>query len=147
AAPQGIRSIAVLPFKIIGPQDADQYLGLGLTDALITRLGSLNEIVVRPTSAVQKFARADQDPLLAGKELGVESVLDGHVQRSGDGIRVTVQMPSVKGGAQLWTATLDGESSAIFALEDSISSRVAQAMTRNLTGQEQALLTKRYTNN
>ena len=141
------RSIAVLPFKTLGAQGNDEYLGLGLADALITRLGNLKQIVVRPTTAMQKFAGNDQDPVAAGRELGVEVVLDGHVQRSGDTIRVTVQLLSAKDGAQLWTGKFDGQYNGIFAVQDSISNQVAQAMAPNLTGEEREYLTKHYTEN
>ncbi|HYU24668.1 MAG TPA: winged helix-turn-helix domain-containing protein, partial [Thermoanaerobaculia bacterium] len=77
------RSIAVLPFKSLGRAD-DAYLGLGMADVLITRLSNVHGIVVRPTTAVRRFDKPDQDPLAAGHELRVESALDGTIQRTGD---------------------------------------------------------------
>lgn len=69
ASGKAIRSIAVLPFKPLSHDSADDYLGLGLADTLITRLSSLNRIVVRPTSAVRKYADLGQDPVQAGREV------------------------------------------------------------------------------
>lgn len=94
-----IKSVAVLPFKPVGAEDSDEYLRLGLTDALITKLSNLKQILVRPTNAVRKYG--DQDALAAGRELGVEAVLEGNVQRIGQQIRVTVQLVSVRDGRLL----------------------------------------------
>ncbi|MGI8882956.1 MAG: winged helix-turn-helix domain-containing protein [Pyrinomonadaceae bacterium] len=74
-----VKSIAVLPFKSVKAGD-DEYLRLGLTDAIVTKLSNLKQIVVRPTNAVRKYDA--QDPLTAGRELGVDAVLDGTFSRS-----------------------------------------------------------------
>src|SRR4029077_15276981 len=71
----------------------------------------------------------------------------GNVQRSGERIRVTVQLVSVHDAATLWTEKFDGEFTDIFAIEDSMSNQVAQAMMLKLSGDEKSLLTKRYTEN
>ena len=96
-----MKTIAVLPFKQIGAEVNDEYLGLGMADALITKLSNVHQFTVRPTSAVRKYVGAEQDPLAAGRELGVEAVLDGSVQSSGDRLRVTVQLLRVSDGAPL----------------------------------------------
>ena len=77
-----IRSLAVLPFHSISMDSP--YLGLGLADVLINRLGTLPQITVRPTSAIRKFGDAASDPLSAGRELGVDAVLEGNLQRDGN---------------------------------------------------------------
>jgi DNA-binding winged helix-turn-helix (wHTH) protein/TolB-like protein/Tfp pilus assembly protein PilF len=141
------KSIAVLPFKTLGDNKTDEYLSLGLADALITRLGNLKQITVRPTSAVQKFAGNHQDPVAAGRDLSVELVLDSRVQRIENRIRVTVQMINTEDGATLWTEKFDGRFTDIFAVQDSISNKVAQAIRLNLTDEEKKLLTERHTDN
>ena len=83
-------SMAVLPFKFIGGE-ADEYLGLGMADALITRLSNLRHIAVRPTSSVRKCS-GREDSVLVGRELGVEWVLDGSVQKSRKRLPITVQL-------------------------------------------------------
>src|SRR5207237_1229715 len=95
------RSIAVLPFKSLGGKD-DAYLGLGMTDVLITRLSNVHGIVVRPTTAVRRFEKPDQDPVAAGRELRVESVLDGTIQHIGDQVRITVRLWNVSDGRTIW---------------------------------------------
>ncbi|HXI94222.1 MAG TPA: tetratricopeptide repeat protein [Blastocatellia bacterium] len=141
-----VRSIAVLPFKPLGANEGDEHLGLGLADALITRLSNIRQIAVRPTSAVVKYAGA-QDPAAAGRELRVEAVLEGAIQRSWERVRLTVQLVSVSEERPLWAGKFDEMFTDIFAVEDSISEQVARALTLRLTGEERKLLGKRYTEN
>ena len=142
-----VRSIAVLPFKPLGANEGDEHLGLGLADALITRLSNIRQIAVRPTSAVMKYAGTGNDPAAAGRQLKVEAVLDGAIQRSGERVRVTVQLVSVSEERPLWAGKFDERFTDIFAVEDSISEQVAHALTLRLTGEERKLLGKRYTEN
>jgi TolB-like protein/Tfp pilus assembly protein PilF len=142
-----VRSIAVLPFKPLGANEGDEHLGLGLADALITRLSNIRQIAVRPTSAVMKYTGAGHDPAAAGRQLKVEAVLDGAIQRSGERVRVTVQLVSVSEETPLWAGKFDEMFTDIFAVEDSISEQVAHALTLRLTGEERKLLGKRYTEN
>lgn len=141
------RSVAVLPFRSLGKQVDDDHLGLGMTDAVITKLSNLRQLVVRPTSAVLRYAEATVDPARAGHELAVESLLDGKVQKSGDRIRVTVQLIRVDNGQPLWAQTFDDRFTDIFAVEDSISEKVAHALAVKFQGQEQRELTRHYTDN
>jgi serine/threonine-protein kinase len=88
-----------------------------------------------------------QDALLAGRELGVESVLEGSLQRRGNKIRVTVRLLNVSNGASLWAGTFDEEMTDIFALQDTIAQRVVHALALELSSEDRMLLTKRYTEN
>lgn len=144
-----IKSIAVLPFKTLGAIGAsdDEYLGLGLADALITTLSNLRQLVVRPTNAVIRFSDPAQDLVIAGSELGVNVVLDGWVQRAGDRVRVTVQLVSVQDGTPLWGEKFDEKWTDIFTVQDSISERVTEALKLQLSGAERMHLTKRETEN
>jgi len=142
-----IKSIAILPLRLLVAEDADKLLGLGMADALITRLSNLKQVVIRPTSAVLKYADTPQDPVAAGRELKVEAALEGSIQKVGRRIRVTVQLVSVEERAPIWADRFDEEFTDIFAVEDSISEQVARAMTDRLTGHEKRRLTKRYTEN
>jgi TolB-like protein/Tfp pilus assembly protein PilF len=143
------RSVAVLPFKTLGTiqTNDDEFLGLGLADALITTLSNLRQLVVRPTNSVVRFTDPAQDLLIAGNELGVDAVLDGRVQRAGERVRVTVQLVSVMDGAPLWAEKFDEKWTDIFTVQDSISKQVAQALLLQLSGAEHRLLTKRETKN
>jgi DNA-binding winged helix-turn-helix (wHTH) protein/TolB-like protein/Flp pilus assembly protein TadD len=144
---KAISSVAVLPFKPLSYDGADDYLGLGLADTLITRLSSLNRIVVRPTSTVRKYADLSLDPVQAGRELKVESVLEGSLQRSGDRIRLTLRLVNVEDGRSIWANTFDEHQTDLFKVQDSISERVAAALALTLTGEEQKQLTRKYTQN
>jgi TolB-like protein/DNA-binding winged helix-turn-helix (wHTH) protein/Tfp pilus assembly protein PilF len=143
----GVRSIAVLPFKPLGQDEADRDLGLGMADTLITRLSGLGGIVVRPTSAVQRYASPDQVSLAAGREQLVDVVLEGSIQRSGDRLRVTVRLLNVRDGSPLWADKYDQQSTEVFAIQDAISEKVAGALALKLNGEERQRLAKRYTEN
>lgn len=139
------KSIAVLPFKSLTPGPGDDLLGAGMSDTLIAKLSNLREIKVRPTSSVIKYAGAPQDTLAAGRELGVDSVLEGTVQRAGDRVRVTVQLLDVRDGQPLWADSFDGRLGDIFAVQDAISEQVARAMLTRLDGRERERLRKHHT--
>jgi DNA-binding winged helix-turn-helix (wHTH) protein/TolB-like protein/Flp pilus assembly protein TadD len=139
------KSVAVLPFKSIGAEE--DHLGLGMTDAIITKLSSLRQFTVMPTSAVFKYADGEHDPLVAGNSLGAEAILDGTVQRAGDGIRVTVRLIKVLDGESLWAETFDAKFTDIFSTQDAISERVALAMRYRLTAHDRQLLARQPTNN
>lgn len=140
------RSIAVLPFKAMTAQEGDErYLGVGMADALIIKLSNLGRINVRPTGAVLKYADGGQDILTTGRELRVEALLDGRVQKAGDRVRVTVQFVSIPEGATIWAGTFDEKFTDIFAVQDSISEQVASALTLKLSGAERQSLSKHYT--
>ena len=139
-----IRSIAVMPFKQLGEGEKDELVGFGMADVLITRLGSLNRIAVRPTSAVFRYLGAEADILSVGRELKVDAVLEGNIQRVGDRIRVTARLVRARDGEVVWAETFDGRFKDLFSLQDDMSERVAVALSLNVDEQKN-LLTKRYT--
>ncbi len=140
-----VRTLAVLPFRTIGRDEAADYLGLGLADVLITQLGNTGEVVVRPTSAVLKYVEPRPPSALVGTELGVDAVVEGSVQLAGGRLRVTVQMVGVRDGVTLWADKFNAEFTDIFAVQDSISEQVVRALTLKLTGAKRERLRKRYT--
>ncbi|HEX6623691.1 MAG TPA: winged helix-turn-helix domain-containing protein [Pyrinomonadaceae bacterium] len=146
-APADIRTLAVLPFALLDAGERDEYLGLGMADALITRLSNVRQIVVRPTSAVRGFAGPGRDAADAGRRLGVEAVLEGSIQKSGDRLRVTAQLVRTADGASLWAGTFDEPLTNVFAVQDAISEQLAAALALELTSDERARLTRRYTEN
>jgi TolB-like protein/Tfp pilus assembly protein PilF len=147
ARPEALPTMAVLPFKLFSSGSDDDYLGLGLADALITRLSNARQVVVRPTSSVLKYAQVVQDPVSVGRELHVESVLEGSLRKAGERIRATVQLVSVTSGNALWASKFDEPFTDIFTVEDAIAERVAGALALQLSSEEHQLLTKRYTAN
>jgi DNA-binding winged helix-turn-helix (wHTH) protein/TolB-like protein/Flp pilus assembly protein TadD len=141
-----VKHIAVLPFKSLNSDGRDEYLGLGMADTLITKLSGLRSLIVRPTSAVRKYAGPTQDPLAAGHEQRVDAVLDASLQRDGERIRVTARLLNVKDGSSLWTYQCDEQYCAnIFVMQDAISEKIASALVKQLSGAERQLLRKHYT--
>lgn len=140
-------SIAILPFDSLHTSSEDEYLGLGLADALISKLSNVKQMIVRPTRAVLKYSAINMDPVAAGKELDVALVLTGGVQRIGSRIRVTVQMVSVNDSAMLWSEKFDETFEDIFSVQDSISEQIINTLTLKLTSQEEQHITKNHTNN
>ncbi|NOT63445.1 MAG: protein kinase [Acidobacteria bacterium] len=143
--PDQIKSLAVLPLRPLQAGTRDEALELGTTSTLITRLGSLRQLIVRPESAVEKYARADQDPLAAGREQKVDAVLDNRYQRVGDKLRFRLRLLRVADGATLWADTLDQQTTDSFAIEDALSAKVTGGLKLTLSEAEKELLAKRYT--
>ena len=131
-----IKSIAVLPFKPLVAENRDEVLEIGMADTLIAKLGNDREIVVRPLSSVRKFGNLEQDAQIAGRELGVDAILDGNIQHWGDKIRVNVRLIGTADGASLWTGTFDEKMTDIFVVQDAISDKVAAALALQLGGKK-----------
>lgn len=142
-----IKSLAVLPFKLLTGEPGNEYFGVGMADALVTRLSNISDIIVRPSSSVLKYNRPDVDLCAAGYELKVHLILDGMIQRLDDRIRVTVQLVNAENGVPLWADKFDEKFSDVFTIQDIISERVVDALTLRLTKAQRLLLTKRYTEN
>ena len=141
------KRIAVLPFKPLVPENRDQVLEMGMADSLIAKLSNIREIVVRSLNSVRKYSDLDQDPVAAGRELEVSSVLEGNVQKSGDRIRVSARLINVADGSSLWANTFDEKFTDVFAVQDAISQKVADALALRLSGEENKRLTRRFTEN
>ena len=142
-----VRSLAVLPFKPLSKEDGPASLELGMTDALIMRIGGLRNLIISPLSSVRRYGAPDQDPIAAGKELGVDCVLDGSIQRSGEQVRVSVRLIDVDSGRQLWAARFDQDFSDIFAIQDAIAERAAAALVEELTTDDRHRLRRHPTDN
>ncbi|HEU4479393.1 MAG TPA: winged helix-turn-helix domain-containing protein [Pyrinomonadaceae bacterium] len=123
-----IKVLAVLPFKPLVAGKRDEALELGMADTLISKLSNGEGIIVRPFGAIRSYNSWDQDSLKAGRELGVEAVLDGSIQTSGERIRIAARLLRTRDGKQLWAGQFDEKLNDIFAVQDSISERVAAAL-------------------
>ena len=139
------QTIAVLPFMPLSSDSRNESLELGMTETIITHLSNLRQLAVRPIGAVRKYTDPHQDPVAIGKQLQVGVVLDGSIQKVGDRVRVTVRLTNVATGANVWTQQFDERFTDIFAVQDSISERVASTLPQKLEGSEQQRLTRRYT--
>jgi DNA-binding winged helix-turn-helix (wHTH) protein/TolB-like protein/Tfp pilus assembly protein PilF len=137
------RSVAVLPFEPIGQETSNTQLGIGMADAVITRLTVYRRIPVRPTSSVIGYVdRPDVDSLKVGREMGVDTVLEGTVQQADGRVRVSVKLLDVSNGDTIWGDSFDENFTNIFEVQDSISRRVARALHAGLTPQQESEIVK-----
>lgn len=141
-----IQTVAVLPFKPLAAGQRDEVLEIGIADTLITRLSRLNQLSVAPIGAVRRYNALDQDPVAAGRELHVQAVLDGSIQRANDKIRITARLIKVADGKPLWTSQFDERWTDIFNVQDAIAQRFADDLQTKLSGAERNELTRNYTN-
>jgi serine/threonine protein kinase/tetratricopeptide (TPR) repeat protein len=140
-------SIAVLPFQVLAmDHTSENYLGVGITDALITRLSNVGRIAVRPTGAVMRFS-STSSALDAGRQLNVQYVLEGRIQKAKERMRVTVQLVEVQAQTPVWADHFDEQFEDLLKVEDSIAARVAQALIPQMTGEEKSELARRGTAN
>ncbi|HEV7473055.1 MAG TPA: tetratricopeptide repeat protein, partial [Pyrinomonadaceae bacterium] len=144
---KGPLRIAVLPFKPLGADQGNELLGLGIADAVIAKLNKMQQVTVLPTSAIYQFSGREYDSFAAGSQLGVDGILDGTVQRTGEHVRVTAQLLTVKDKQILWVGQFDGTFNDIFAIQDSISMQLSQALSPELNRVQREVLTRRDTLN
>jgi serine/threonine protein kinase/Tfp pilus assembly protein PilF len=135
-------SLAVLPFRMDeanGPGGTgDEFLGVGLADALISRLSVVRRLVVRPTSSVLPFS--DGDPIEAGERLGVDFVLEGSIRRIGERLRFSVQLLEVGSRSSRWAKAFDMAVTDVMELEETLSDQVAKSLLPELTAKERERL-------
>ncbi|MGH9941265.1 MAG: winged helix-turn-helix domain-containing protein [Pyrinomonadaceae bacterium] len=128
-AERAISSLAVLPFRPLSGDDDDKSLGLGLADALTMRLIRLRGLKVLPTSAALCLGGSPSD----SQAVGVEALLDGLYQRDGVRLRISAQLSRVSDGTTVWAARFDEQATDPFAVQDSVSEKVAQALAPRLS--------------
>jgi TolB-like protein/DNA-binding winged helix-turn-helix (wHTH) protein len=143
-AKHAINTIAVLPLRALSG-DGDKAFALGLTDALITKLGSVKHFVVRPISSVRAFEGVDEDAVAIGRKLNVDAVLDGSIQESDGRLRINARLINTATGEQIWAEKFDDSVTNIFEVQDRISEQAARALTATLTAEPVERFTKRYT--
>ncbi len=141
------KSIAVIPFSMIGEDDKDNYLSLGLADTLITRLAKTDKIKVFPTKQIQSHLASAKEPLDVGKSLNADTILTGNLQKFDDRVRFTAQLIRVSDGYILWSNQFDEKSADLFILQDSLTKRVAKALTLELSDEEQKRVLTNPTDN
>ena len=149
--PENSKSLAVLPFtflNLMSTEDTDdRFLGVGLADALITRLSKVRRFVVRPTSSILSFGDEYIDPVRAGSELNVDYILDGNIKKANNRLRVTVQLLNVSENAAIWATSIDEVLSDVFTLEDTLANKVIDVLLPQLTSNEREEFAKRGTEN
>ena len=138
---QKITCIAVLPFKSISKNEmVDPSFGIGMADALITKLCNLKFVKVMPTSTILRLVEPSQTSWLAASDPEIDAVLDGLYQREGEHLRLSVQLVGATSGTMLWADKFDAEFTNLFALQDSLSEQVAKAVAEKLGSLDQPRL-------
>jgi serine/threonine protein kinase/cytochrome c-type biogenesis protein CcmH/NrfG len=140
-AKQQVETVAVLPFHDLSATTSDSW-AIGITDAIISRLTSLKNLAVRPTTSVLKYAKETPEATDAAKALGVDSILEGTYQRSADVIRVTVQLIDGKTGSTKWSQRYDLHNADLLTFEDQIAAKVVEGLQIEVSPQEQRSIAK-----
>ena len=142
-----INTLAVLPIKPLSNEENNKQLAVGLTDALITKLGSLRPLIVRSASSVAQFTSGGYDPIEVGRKLDVNAVLEGAIMQADGRLRVNIRLLDTQTGEQIWEDRFDGAYTDLFDLEDRISEKAARNLLPRLTGETAERITKRFTEN
>jgi TolB-like protein len=139
--------VAVLPFHALSVSPPIRFLGIGIPDAIITRLAGVERLAPRPTSAIMRYENETVDPKEAGRALKSAYVLTGILQEAGDRLRVSVQLVRAEDGAAMWGNHYDLARSDLLGLQDQLAQSVADALKVQMTAAERERLFRRYTQN
>ena len=131
-----IRSMAVLPLENLAKSSADEFLSVGLADALVTKLQQVPSLQVRPTSSVLEFRDTKHTVKSVSNKLQVDAVLDGHFLAAGNFVRVNLQLTDARTGYNVWADTIDGKRSDLLHLIDAVTSRTVNGLNAKLGLQE-----------
>ncbi|MGZ4778607.1 MAG: protein kinase domain-containing protein, partial [Thermoanaerobaculia bacterium] len=131
-----LRSMAVLPLNNLANTAADDFLSVGLADALVTKLQQVPSLQVRPTSAVLEFRNEKTDVRTVSKKLQVDGILNGHFLSAGDLVRVNLQLTDARTGYNIWADTIDGKRSDLLHLIDAVTSRTVSGLNERLGFQQ-----------
>ena len=127
-----IRSLAVLPLNNLAKTSGDEFLSVGLADALVTKLQQIPSLQVRPTSAVVELEDDTMNAREASKALQVEGVLEGNYLAAGELVRVNLQLTDSRSGYSVWAATIDGKRDDLLKLIDDVSAQTVSALNQRL---------------
>jgi len=121
-------TIAVLPFVNMSSDQEQEYFSDGITEEILNRLAGIRDLRVAARTSVFSFKDHNEDIREIARKLGVETILEGSVRRSGDEIRITAQLIRASDGFHLWSNTYDRKLENIFAIQDDIATHIAEAM-------------------
>src|SRR6266508_3169884 len=141
------RSIAVLPFENLSSDKENAYFAEGIQDEILTRLSKIADLTVISRTSTQRYKSAPENLPEIAKQLGVAHVLEGSVQKSGDAVRVNVQLIKAATDSHLWSDTFDRKLTDIFSVESEVSKAIADQLRAKLTGQEQEVIAAKPTDN
>jgi DNA-binding winged helix-turn-helix (wHTH) protein/TolB-like protein/Flp pilus assembly protein TadD len=131
-----LRSLAVLPFQNLTKDTRDDFLGFSLADAVITKLGYVNNLIVRPSYAVKKFASPDLDIARSAAELNADTLLTGTFLHDGSDLRIACQLIDVKTQNLLWKGAFDLKYDHLLTVHDNVAQRIIKGLELTLTPSE-----------
>ncbi len=141
------KSIAVLPFENLSEDKANAYFAEGIQDEILTRLSKIADLKVISRTSTQHYKSAPENLPEIARQLGVAHILEGSVQKSGDAVRVNVQLIKAANDSHLWADTLDRKLTDIFSVESEIAKAVADQLKAHLTGREEQVINAKPTDN
>jgi len=141
------KSIAVLPFANLSSDKENAYFADGIQDEILTRLSKIADLKVISRTSTQQYKSAPENLSDIAKQLGVAHVLEGSVQKSGDAVRVNVQLIRAANDSHLWADTFDRKLTDIFSVESEVSKAIADRLRAKLTGREEEVIAAKPTDN
>jgi TolB-like protein/class 3 adenylate cyclase/Tfp pilus assembly protein PilF len=141
------KSIAVLPFENLSRDPDNAYFADGIQDEILTRLSKIADLKVISRTSTQHFKSAPENLPDIARQLGVAHILEGSVQKSGDAVRVTVQLIKAANDSHLWADTFDRKLTDIFSVESDVAKAIAEQLRARLTGQEEKVIAAKPTDN
>jgi TolB-like protein/Tfp pilus assembly protein PilF len=141
------KSVAVLPFENRSDDKANAYFAEGIQDEILTRLSKIADLKVISRTSTQHYKSAPENLSEIAKQLGVAHILEGSVQKSGDAVRVNVQLIKAATDSHLWADTFDQKLTDIFSAESDIAKAVADQLRAKLTGEEEQVIAAKPTDN
>src|SRR5438445_220019 len=141
------KSIAVLPFENRSRDPDNAYFADGIQDEILTRLAKIADLKVISRTSTQHYKSAPENLSEIARQLGVAHVLEGSVQKSGDAVRVNVQLIKAANDSHLWAETFDRKLTDIFSVESEVAKAIADQLRAKLTGQEKQVIAAKPTDN
>jgi serine/threonine-protein kinase len=138
-------SVAVLPFANLSADAENEYFCDGLADELLNSLAKIDDLKVAARTSAFSFKGKNVNVSEIGERLGVKNVLEGSVRKSGNRLRISVQLVNASDGFHLWSESYDREMQDIFELQDEITLSVTDALKVRLLGKDRDVVLKRYT--
>jgi TolB-like protein/Tfp pilus assembly protein PilF len=141
------KSVAVLPFENLSEDKANAYFADGIQDEILTRLSKIADLKVVSRTSTQQYQSKPGNLSEIAKQLGVAHILEGSVQKSGDSVRVNVQLIKAANDSHLWADTFDRKLTDIFSVETEVAKAVSDQLRAKLTGQEEQVIAAKPTDN
>jgi TolB-like protein/Tfp pilus assembly protein PilF/class 3 adenylate cyclase len=141
------KSIAVLPFENLSSDKENAYFADGIQDEILTRVSKIADLKVISRTSTQHYKSAPDNLPEIARQLGVAHILEGSVQKSGDAVRVNVQLIKAANDSHLWADTFDRKLTDIFSVESEVAKAIADQLRAHLTGQEEQVITSKPTDN